>query len=247
MAKFCTKCGKKLEDGQVCDCGKKTKEKEEVVVTTTKEAQDLSQMANQFVDVAKGLFTHPIDTIKKYSGEKYFALGLAMMIINSLVMGFFIWLVVKELVGMVSTLGMYFGSMMEYDLSELGEVKVPISVLLKSAVFGLVGFATNAGMLYVFAGPIMKGKENVKQFFSLVGVCSTLTTVTTLIACVLMYISVQVTVIFMVLAAILYFTYLYHGLVETTDINKNRLGYVYTASLAVSAFVVFYILPKILF
>ena len=27
MAKFCTKCGKKLEEGKVCDCEKTTSEK----------------------------------------------------------------------------------------------------------------------------------------------------------------------------------------------------------------------------
>lgn len=245
MAKFCTKCGKKLEDGQVCDCDKNEKK----VVEKTKEAQDLSKMANQYVDVVKGMFTHPIDTIKKYAKEEHFALGLIMIVINSLVMGFFIWLLAKELMEISFASSSMFGNMLDYDwdLSSLGEVKVPISVLLKSAVFGLAGFATNAGMLYLLIGPVMKGKENAKQFFSLVGVCATLTTITTLVACILMYISVQVTVIFLAVAAVLYFLYLYHGLVETTEANKNYLGYVYTASLAVSAFVIFYILPKILF
>lgn len=243
MAKFCTKCGKKLEDGQVCDCSKK----EKVTEAKTKEAQDLSNMANQTMEIAKGLFTHPIDTIRKYGREEHFVLGLILIAINSLVLGLFVWLLVKELMSVTSGYGMLLGEMADFDFSSLGELKVPISVLFKAAMFGAVGFLSHAGMLYLFAGPVMKGKENAKQFFSLIGVCSVLTTISTLVACVLMYMSLQVTALVMALAAVLYFTYLYHGLVETTDINKNRLGYVYTISLAVATFVIFYILPKIMF
>ena len=51
MAKFCTKCGKKLEEGKTCDCEKTT------VVN--------NNMVNDYMEVLKGMFTKPLDTMKK--------------------------------------------------------------------------------------------------------------------------------------------------------------------------------------
>ena len=97
MAKFCTKCGKKLEDGQVCDCEKKkagakaAKTEEKVVATETAPTTgiDFNWYANSYLDIIKGLFTKPVDAIKKYATSKNLGLGLVSMVIACIVMGIF--------------------------------------------------------------------------------------------------------------------------------------------------------------
>ena len=52
MAKFCIHCGRKLEDGEVCTC------QIEKQVNTHNIGADI-------LDVIKGMFVKPVDTIKK--------------------------------------------------------------------------------------------------------------------------------------------------------------------------------------
>ena len=66
MAKFCTKCGKKLEDGKPCDCCKK-EVKKEVVVESKTNGFDFNECVNSYIEMVKGIFVKPIDTIKTVS------------------------------------------------------------------------------------------------------------------------------------------------------------------------------------
>ena len=89
MAKYCTKCGKKLEEGQKCDCDKKEKVNAEVV--EEKEVITINNdMLNDYVEVVKGMFTHPVDTMKEYSKRSKFNLALIMILINCLISGLFV-------------------------------------------------------------------------------------------------------------------------------------------------------------
>ena len=68
MAKFCIHCGKKLEEGQICDCQKNQ--------TTSNQTSDL---INKLLDVFKGMFVQPMDTLKKYTTNKEFTLGIILV------------------------------------------------------------------------------------------------------------------------------------------------------------------------
>ena len=65
MAKFCTKCGKKLEEGKVCDCEKTTSESVKTAVAN-------NNMVNDYIEVLKGMFTKPLDTMKDYAKKSKF-------------------------------------------------------------------------------------------------------------------------------------------------------------------------------
>ena len=94
MAKFCTKCGKKLEEGQKCDCEKK--EKVEAVVEEKEVITINNDMANDYLNAVKGMFSRPVDTMKEYSKRSKFNLGLIMIVINCIISGLFIYLFAKE-------------------------------------------------------------------------------------------------------------------------------------------------------
>ena len=84
MAKFCTKCGKKLEEGKTCSCTKEKTTEAKVEVVTTSNANEI---INSLIEIAKGIFVKPIDTIRKYTDDNNMILGLILIAINSLITG----------------------------------------------------------------------------------------------------------------------------------------------------------------
>lgn len=252
MAKFCTKCGKKLEEGEVCNCTKKTTKKavkkeevvqEEAIVNSATTTAPVNDYLNQYLEVAKGIFTKPVDTMKKFAKSEHFTLGLIMIAVNCLVTILFVYLMVKE-----------FASNMNIDAFSIGVprgyssgVSISLEEMIKLFIMGFGGFASTAFMLYVMASSVFKTKADMKQLFSLVGVCSVFLTVTTLVALVCLYLSTNLMVIVLAICGLFYLVHLYHGFLSITEIEKNKIGYAYIASISVSVFVVLYLLPKILF
>lgn len=244
MAKFCTKCGKKLEEGQVCDCSKQTK-KEEKVVATTNNGFDFNQMVNSYIDMIKGIFTKPVDTVKKYATSDNFVLGIIALVLNCIVSGIFLYCLCSEAMGLFSSLMGGYDSLLGLGSSS---IEVPfMKTLLYGALFMAVGFASTAVMVYLIAGPILKDKIDIKKAFALVGVVSVFTTVTTVAAIILTYVSIKFMLLVLLIAGIFYLTYLYQGINETTELDKNKLAYVFVPAISVATFVVVYVLPKILF
>ena len=88
MAKFCTRCGKKLEEGQVCDCSSNVSAPTQASASTN---VDINQGFNDYINVIKGIFTKPSDTIKEYARSDKFLLGIVAMVINCLISGLFFY------------------------------------------------------------------------------------------------------------------------------------------------------------
>lgn len=191
------------------------------------------------MDIVKGMFTHPVETMKKYAKSENMGLGLVLIAMNCLVYVLFIFLAVKEVTSNSSfmyMMGMGYGS-----------ADIPVDALVKIFVLFFGGFLGTAATLYVLAGPVFKGNGDIKQAIALVGTTSVITTVTTVIAIICMYISTKVMGIVLGVATLLYWVQLYHGFIKTTDINEEKRGYTYTAAIVIAAFLVFYLIPKILF
>ena len=110
MAKFCTKCGKKLEVEAVVE------EKEVITIN--------NDMANDYLNAVKGMFSRPVDTMKEYSKRSKFNLGLIMIVINCIISGLFIYLFAKE--GAVSLVTMMYGK--SYSSIASSSMEVPIKV-----------------------------------------------------------------------------------------------------------------------
>ena len=67
MAKFCKKCGKKLEEGQVCDCQGVVSNQQPVVSNNTN-GVDINEIINSYIEIVKGLFVrlvHPQKYIRR--------------------------------------------------------------------------------------------------------------------------------------------------------------------------------------
>ena len=249
MAKFCTKCGKTLEEGNVCDCAQTTQTQPEVAVATQPKSNnvngfDFNKYLNDYIELLKGIFMKPVDTITKFSTSENFLLGVIALVINCLISGIFLYCFCSEAMGLFSSLMGGYGSL----LTGTTTVEVPfIKTVLYGIVFMAAGFAVTALMIYVMATVVFKDKIDIKKTFALVGTVSVFTTITTMLCIVLNYISVKFMMIVLMLAGVFYLTYLYQGISELTKVEKNKLAYVFVPAISVATFVVVYILPKILF
>lgn len=237
MAKFCTNCGKPLEEGKVCDC-KKNAEKKEIEQSANSIVEDYF---HTFLEIVKGIFTKPVTTIKEYSTKENFGFACIALLVNAIISGLFMYCYVKEGTNAV-------GSIFGYGSLVTANINVSfVEILLQGMLFMLVGFVVSAGMIYLLAGPLFKSNMDFKKVISLTGVCSIFTLITTLIAIIFVFISMKLATILLLVAGAFYFTYLYHGMTEISNLDKNKMAYVYVPALSVAAFVVVYILPKILF
>lgn len=241
MAKFCTKCGKKLEDGKACDCARKdptASTNEEVVAS-----KSVNDIVNSLIDIVKGIFVKPIDSIRKYTDDSNMLLGFILMAINSLITGIMVYFLLKESMGLISSM-MGFGSM--YSLSstsiEIPFFKVVGYVFLIMAVY----FVVLAFVSYLVSNKLFKADTTWKKVVASVGVCSMLTSITSIVAIVCIYISMKVFAIVVMLAAVLFLGYYYHSIKISSDIDENKQGYTFISALAVALFVAVYLLPKIL-
>ncbi len=241
MAKFCTKCGKKLEDGQVCDCSK------EVTTETVKTGNgfDINEIVNSYVEMVKGIFVKPVDTIKKFATSNNFVLGLISLALNCIVCGIFAYCVASEMVSLLSSF-MGLGSYESFGIVT-SSIEIPfLKTFFYSFLYTAVNYIVLIAMIYVMASVVFKAKTDFKKIFSLIGVCSVFTTITTVAAIILNYISVKLMIVVLLVASMFYLVYVYQGIGETTDVDKNKLAYVFVPALSVATFVVLYILPKLL-
>lgn len=241
MAKFCTKCGKKLEEGKSCDCEQKIEENKGKVEKNSTGDFDIQAYFSSYLEILKNIFTKPVDVMKKFATEDNFILGFIAILVNSLISGVFIYCFVKEALGtFTSGMGMYGLALgMGVEISFL-------RVVFSGTIFMIVSFLMTALMIYAFAGSLFKDDMSFKRSIALVGTCSVFTAVTTFGCIILTFISIEVATYVLLIAGFLYFIHLYHGLVEITTFDKNKLAYVFSTSIAITLFVVFYILPKVL-
>ena len=235
MAKYCTKCGKKLEEGKACDCEKK--EKKEI-----KEVETSNDMLNDYIDALKGIITKPVDTMKKYTKKSKFNLALIMLAINVIISGLFVYLFVKEF--STDLYSLMLGSYSSI-LSGPQTTEIPISVFFYSVLLMALFYFAFAGFLHLICGPIMKKESDFKEVIGLMGVNAVFTTVTTLVALLFVFISVPVAIIILLLGGIIYLFNIYRGFTEISKVDKNKMTYAFVCAYVIALFLVFYVVPKI--
>ncbi len=234
MAKFCTKCGKKLEEGKTCDC--ETKEVKEKTVITD------NTMVNDYLEVLKGMFTKPLDTMKDYAKRSKFNLGLVMIVLNAVIFGLFVFLFAKEGANNIYTIiygtSSLFGSVTK-------NVEIPVKVFFIATLMMVVYHFLLGGLIHFISTTLLKKESDIKKTYALVGCAATITTVITLAALILMYINMWLCLIVLILGSLLYLINLFHGFSELTKVDKNKMAYTFTGAYAVTLFIVCYVLPKI--
>lgn len=248
MSKFCTKCGKKIEEGKVCECSKTNKNediKKNMSVEVKKSCLDC-------VNVFKKIFTKPFDAIKEFVCENKFIAGIIMIVVAAITSGLY---------KIASLKSMYSSS----NMSSFN--KEDISSLLSSAFSGNLStepqylkeffttFATNLAEYalivvigYFIIAKLLKGKATWKNMITAVAISLSVVLAANIINSILVFIDGEfignIRNYVSSLASILSVLILYGSINEFGKIDKNKL-FITVASMLVAATLVMDVIQKI--
>ena len=147
MAKYCSNCGNKLKEGEKCDCMANTS------------SVDLQGGFNHAVELFKGMFTKPVNTIKSHMNASNFALSSIIIVVIGIITGLFGMLLVKETIHSTSTL--------TYGLSVSSFIEIPyFRIFIITTIITIALYYLQALILYLVAGKMFKANIDYKESFN---------------------------------------------------------------------------------
>lgn len=199
MAKYCIHCGRKLEDGEVCTCQVQKTVKHDNIWT-------------DLLDVFKGMFVKPVDTVKKYTDEKYFNLSLVLIGIMSLMGSLFGLSFFRNMIGGIS-----------YYMIRIPYLQIFFVVLLGC----ILGSIIYVGFLYLVNAVIFKGDKSFKKYITMYGINSIIVTAALFLSAILMFIVPVLGLVLLAFGYILNVFYMFKGIECLGVKDENKHGYIY--------------------
>ena len=221
MSKFCTNCGKELINGK-CDCVKKT----DVNVTS-------NDLVNKFINIVKCLIEKPITTLKENTKEENFNLGLIAMLLSAVVSGIFTYFLIDNMTSF---------SLLGYRLVKFSFIKIFISSTIAVAIwYGILGF-----VIYLFANKLFKLNITIKEIYTFIGILSIVLTLTLIVGAIVLFVSYKLMCLLFIIGSLFYTVYFVVGLMEVTEIEKDKIAFLYVPAISIAFFLVYYVLPNVL-
>lgn len=226
MAKFCIYCGKKLEENEVCDCQK--------IVPASQE----KKLMTDLLDVFKGMFVKPMDTLKEYTSSSSFGLGLILIGIFAVVTSLFALSVVKNAYSLImGSIGVSGYSTLNYGL---GSVDVPyLKVFFTTFVVTIILTFIYTGLLYLVNTVIFKGDKDYKKIFSMYAINTTISSVTLFVSIIFMFVHVTIALIILFVGLLLNLIYQIKSLNLLGVKDENKHGYIYVLTLVLNYIILF--------
>lgn len=246
MAKFCTKCGKELEEGKTCECANKVTS-ENKVVSTTKNI-DIKESLMDCVNVFKKIFTKPFDAIKEFVAENKFIAGIIMIVVAALSTGLYKIATLKNISSSSSVSD--FSSLLESALSGGLSSSEPeyLKEFFTTFVNNFFEYALIVLIGYVVVSKLFKGNATWKQMINVVAISLSVVLLGNLINSVLVFIDGDfvgnIRSYIASFASILSVLILYSSVKEVSGIDKNKM-FISVASMSVFATVVMDIVNKL--
>jgi len=236
MAKFCTNCGKKLNDGEQCSCQQEVVANESIVTS--------------LLNLVKGIFTEPVKTMKNFIDEDNFNTSLIALGISAVSVAVLVAVLCKELfVTLFGLVGMSSG-ISSSTLSMTGlmtQIEIPyVKIVIITLVTVIAVYAMIAGIAYVISAKIFKSETSYKKMITLLGSTAGLMTVLCLVTALCVFINLNVALVVYAAGAMLNTYYMYKGLSFACDTDENKLGYVLMPAVLITTLVVSYILPRVI-
>ncbi len=262
MAKFCTNCGKKLEEGVACDCKKVAAEKVQTSNAVTKNLQniDAKDTAKTVIEIIKGIFVKPISTVKKLAEEKNINLGYVLLVVAALTQALFITVTINNyveevndnpfsaviLMGSINEDGDEFegivGSLIEIDDDEL--VAKNVNIFAISTLTALALYAILAGAIFVIINKMMKIEVTWKKILVILSIVASIHIGLWILATVTSLIISGLTLYVMGIGSLYFIIVLYQSLCETLKLDKDKSALMYVAAYILVGIVV-YILTQL--
>ncbi len=222
MAKYCANCGRKLEEGEVCDC-------QEVLTSSN---IDFGESVNKLINLIKGMFTSPIKTMKAFKEENNFSLACVLVAITSIITGLFLMLLTK---------GLYEATVSTYTIgsySVVSSVDIPyFRVFVIGLLTSIVFYFIEALVLYLVNSQIFKVKFNYKNAFNIISALSVFNLIAILISIIGIFISIYVAIIIIAIATILNLICLVMASKEILKLNDKNTMYSIILYLLIMAFI----------
>ena len=125
-------------------------------------------------------------------------------------------------------------------------IEIPYArIFFTSLLSGLITYAIIAGLFYLVVNKLFHTDTNYKKMIAYLGITSIISSITLLGTIVLMYVSMQLMILFLLTGMLLSTVYMVQGLSYTSNIDKNKLGYVYAIVYFIVLVITIFILPVI--
>lgn len=239
MAKFCTKCGKQLEEGEVCCCNNQQTqvqaEQKYKQVGQNHIGVYFSRLWNVTLQIAKT----PADMLKKYVGASDVEVAFGYIGVQAIAIALFFIALFSKLNSLFDGFGLFGG------LLGLDSIKFPLVKIFFLTITFSVGLSfAFAGILLFFTKVVFRAETDFKKMICVAGAKSIAAIPFTLVALILTFVNVSVGIFFLSLGTILGYFYVVYALKGAADIDDNKSIYILFLSFAILV-IVFGIIIKI--
>ncbi len=251
MAKFCTKCGRELSEGEVCNCTQ--------TVTTTSNVSntpvDVKENFMDCVNVFKKIFTKPFEAIKEFVCENKYVAGIIMTVVAALSTGIYKIATLKNMYSANSSIDSFtasdFSDMLSNVLSggSIGSREPEyLKEFMTTFATNLVEYALIIAIGYFIVSKLLKGTASFKQMITAVGISLSIVFAANIINSILVFIDgeliANIRVYISSFATILSTLILYGSVKQVSGVDENKL-FVSIASMSVFATIVMDIIQKL--
>ena len=236
MAKFCTKCGKPLEDGKPCDCEKENKKEEakEIKEETTEESSvDVGAALNNCVNILIGMFKNPSKTLAKKANKNNFTLAIVSIIVNTIVFGLTVHFLYSNIFGHEGYDLSFVESQLEIFTKIFGLGSITSNQGLNAGIFMIIMSLIIIGGLYIMHTGIYKKAIDSKKIVGVVGISELFFSLGLIVTIIVSFISPIVALIVFLLVALCFCVHIHQGMLEISDISSDKIVYTVSVSLAI--------------
>ena len=256
MAKFCTKCGKPLEEGMTCDCQVNVVEQQANVAVapqTTDTKIDIKESLMDCVNVFKKVFTKPFEAIKEFVCDSKFIAGIIMIVVTALSNGLYKIASLKNTYDATSSsLNLNdFSSLLNSALSGNSAVAEPeyLKEFFTSFLTNFAEYAVVFVLGYLIISKLFKGTISWKQMLNAVAISLSVVLVGNLLRAGLTFVDgdfiYNIRSYISSFANIFSILLLYGAAKEVSGIDNNKM-FISVASMSVFATLVMDLVDKVL-
>ena len=248
MAKFCTRCGRELNEGEVCNCT------QSVTTTSNNTSVDVKTSFMDCVNVFKKIFTKPFDAIKEFVCENKYVAGIIMTVVAALSTGIYKIATLKNMYSANSSASFNasdFSDMLSNVLSggSIGSAEPEyLKEFMTTFATNLVEYALIMGIGYFIVSKLLKGTASFKQMIVAVGISLSIVFAANIINSILVFIDgefiANLRVYITSFATIISTLLLYGSVKQVAGIDENKL-FVSVASMSVFATIVMDLVQKL--
>lgn len=264
MAKFCTKCGKPLVEGQTCNCGNpetpvvETLNFEQPSMKDFQQANNMNQnmmnqpqggmaqpskannLFNECLAIVTGFLKKPVTTVQENANENKFTHALVIAGVFAASVMAFVLVVLGDIYGALEKT-MSMGGLVEVPKLEVPYIKVGLITFI--AVAGAL--ALMALLAWLIMNKLFKVNTTYKKVLGIYAISSIIAAVASLAAIICKFIDYRLAFVVLALGFALNTHYVSATMRFAGQADENKLGYVVVIAQYVALFVVTFLIYKI--